>query len=353
VERTEVAEIEALRSMFAVVPDDIAADFGVATLELDDAFAGRVASMAGATEVNHAVGVSTPAQLDALADFYGAIRHAVSPAPGADLDAALRERGYEPGYAWMKFSRGVDALPDASTDLEIVEVGADRGLDFGRAAVDGYGLPQRVSDWFARLPGHGGWHCFVAYADGEPAATGALHIFEDVGWTGIGATRAEFRRRGAQSAILAARIERAAELGCTEHPPRRLRAAVPTAELRAEGDRPDSREPREDDRLHAPDLNPRIVCGDPTCFVRRHVEDADAAPCLVVLVRQRPGRDHDAAVVLRLEEGEMLLLDALELLLGHLGRVRPPAQHEHRVRLEIRPRHLSCCASISAFPSGS
>jgi hypothetical protein len=31
----------------------------------------------------------------------------------------------------------------------------------------------------------------------------------------LGATRSEFRRRGAQNAILAARIRRAAELGCT------------------------------------------------------------------------------------------------------------------------------------------
>jgi GNAT superfamily N-acetyltransferase len=215
VERTEVAEIEALRSMFSLVPGDLAEELGVAILELGEAVAVRASFLSGAPEVNHALGVSTSEQLDALAGFYGGTRHAVSPLPGVDIDAELRARGYEPGYAWMKFSRGVDPPTDVATDLRILEVGEKGGADFGRAAVEGFGLPARAADWLERLPGHGGWHCFVAYDGSEPAAAGAVHVFEDIAWCGIAGTRQEFRRRGAQSAILAARIRRAAELGCT------------------------------------------------------------------------------------------------------------------------------------------
>jgi GNAT superfamily N-acetyltransferase len=165
--------------------------------------------------VNHALAVSNTEQLDALPAFYGDKRHLVSPPPGVDLDEELRERGYEPGYAWMKFSRDAGNAPPAETDLDLVEIGADRGDEFGRTIVESFGLPSRFADWLARLPGRDGWHCFVAYHGAEPAAGGAVHVFEDLAWFGIGATRPDFRRRGAQNAILAARIRRVTELGCT------------------------------------------------------------------------------------------------------------------------------------------
>ena len=214
-EGTEVAEIEALRSVFAVAPPDLAEELGIGTLEFGEAFAGRVSSVPAASEVNHALAIATTEQLDALPAFYGDKRHLVSPAPGVDLDEALLERGYEPGYAWMKFSRKVGDAPPVETELDLVEIGADRGEDFGRTVVEGFGMPPRFADWLRLLPGRDGWHCFVAYAGAEPAAGGAMHVFEGLVWFGIGATRPEFRRRGAQNALLATRIRRAAELGCT------------------------------------------------------------------------------------------------------------------------------------------
>src|SRR5207253_1572359 len=86
----------------------------------------RASLLQGAPELNHALGISTVEQLDALRTFYGGGHHAVSPAPGVDLDGILRERDYEPGYAWMKFSRGVGEFPVAETDLEVGEIVDDR-----------------------------------------------------------------------------------------------------------------------------------------------------------------------------------------------------------------------------------
>jgi GNAT superfamily N-acetyltransferase len=216
VERTEVAEIEALRDNLAAAPAELADEFGISSLDLGGgALAVRVSSAPANNFLNHALGISTVAQLDALASFYGIAHHAVSPEPGVDLQAALLERGYEPGYAWMKFSRGTDDVPTPETDLEVVEIGPDRADDLGRTLAEGFGESPRVADWLAQLPGRDGWHCFVAYDGDEPAAGGALYVHEDTGWCGIAATRPELRRRGAQGAILAARIRRAAELGCT------------------------------------------------------------------------------------------------------------------------------------------
>ena len=46
-------------------------------------------------------------------------------------------------------------------------------------------------------------------------AVGALFASEGAGWMTLGATRASHRGRGAQPALIAARLERAAALGCT------------------------------------------------------------------------------------------------------------------------------------------
>lgn len=214
-ERAEIVEIEALRDMYEVVPVDVASELGMSLLDLGDAVAVRAHALSGVTEANRALGISATEQLDRLPDVYGDTRYAVSPAPGVDLDGELRRRGYEPGYAWMKFARSTASVPVVETELEVVEVRPSGAHDFARTVVEGSGMPGPFCDWLAGLPGRDPWRCFVAYEAGEPAGAGALFVSGDVGWLGFGATRPEFRRRGAQSAILAARIRRAAELGCT------------------------------------------------------------------------------------------------------------------------------------------
>jgi len=216
VQATEVAEIEALRSSFAAAPAELADDLGVASLDVGcGALAVRVSSAPANAYLNHALGISSVEQLETIVTFYGDTAHAVSPEPGADLDAALSERGYEPGGAWMKFSRGGEPAERAPTDLAVADANGNRADDFARAAVEGFGMPGRLADWIAQLPEREGWYCFVAYDGKEPAAAGALYVYGGLAWLGIGATRPAFRRRGAQGAILAARIERAVELGCT------------------------------------------------------------------------------------------------------------------------------------------
>lgn len=79
-------------------------------------------------------------------------------------------------------------------------------------------MPPVLQPWVARLPGRPGWHCYIARnrADGEAVATGALYVEDGIGWFGLATTLREQKGRGAQGAILAARIGRAREVGCTE-----------------------------------------------------------------------------------------------------------------------------------------
>ena len=56
----------------------------------------------------------------------------------------------------------------------------------------------------------------MAFDAGRPVATATLCVFEDLGYLMAAATAESHRRRGAQQALIARRIERAAQIGCSK-----------------------------------------------------------------------------------------------------------------------------------------
>jgi hypothetical protein len=126
-----------------------------------------------------------------------------------DLGDRLVARGFVEGYAWMKFRRKVSEPTPVGTSL-LVEQTRD-GAEFGRVAAASFGLPG-FEAIVAPLATADGWHAFLARDGARAVACGALFASDGVGWLGIGGTLPEDRGRGAQGAILAARVERAREL---------------------------------------------------------------------------------------------------------------------------------------------
>ena len=55
----------------------------------------------------------------------------------------------------------------------------------------------------------------MAFDGGRPVAIAALCVFEDLGYLMAAATAESDRKRGAQQALIARRIERAEQLGCS------------------------------------------------------------------------------------------------------------------------------------------
>jgi GNAT superfamily N-acetyltransferase len=165
-----------------------------------------------------ALGIERPptdAELDAIEAFFreAGVRYYVSLAPAAqgDLELRLRERGFSDGYAWMKFDRGVEPIPARESAL-VVEPTSE-GVTFSQVVAAAFELPtEAVSSWSAVM-GRPGWHLFLAREGVDPVAAGALFVHDDVGWLGGAGTLPEHRGKGGQGALLAARIERARELG--------------------------------------------------------------------------------------------------------------------------------------------
>lgn len=144
-----------------------------------------------------------------LAHYDGGAHIVCGESPG------LADAGYTPGYAWMKFARPADPDASAPTDLTLEQVGPQGAIDFARPVRLGFGMPELMEAWLREMPGRPGWTCLVAYDGDQPVGAGALFVAGDHGWCGLGATLPEARGRGAQSAILAARVALAAQQGAT------------------------------------------------------------------------------------------------------------------------------------------
>jgi len=198
----------------------------------------RVETVAGATLLlapripvsyfNRAIGLGTfePATeqcLDAIIERFNsaAVEHYwlhLSPAARpAQLADWLGARGLAPPprKAWAKFLRGPAPYAARPTPLAVRAAGPQDASAIAQTACAAFGIPPALAPWFAALVGRPGWRFVVAEAEGRIAATGAAFVDGSTAWLGIGATNAEHRNRGAQSALLAARIGLAADEGCT------------------------------------------------------------------------------------------------------------------------------------------
>lgn len=96
----------------------------------------------------------------------------------------------------------VDCVPEQADLLRsIVSEGGDE-FGYAPATLDMLGTPH--------------FYTLLALDRGCPAGTGSLYHHQRLGYLGNGKTIEPFRRRGAQSALIAARVNRACMLGCTD-----------------------------------------------------------------------------------------------------------------------------------------
>lgn len=170
--------------------------------------------------LNHVIGLGverepTDADLDEIEAFYRKldVPYQVSLAreAGRALEHRLRERGFVDGYAWMKFARKVEPPPRRETSLTVEST--QDGATFSRVVVAAFGLPPHSRSGWEAVAGRPNWQLFLACDEGEPVAAAALFLYDGVGWLGAAGTLPEHRGKGAQSALIAVRIERARELG--------------------------------------------------------------------------------------------------------------------------------------------
>jgi GNAT superfamily N-acetyltransferase len=126
------------------------------------------------------------------------------------LLAAGMIRGIWTGYPTL--TRGVQPPAAVATDLTIREVGRDDVLQAHLALGEATWAARLAS--YVQSAGAKDFTHFLAYDGETPVATAALAVFEGLGYLGFASTAEPHRRRGAQQALIAARLRKAAELGC-------------------------------------------------------------------------------------------------------------------------------------------
>lgn len=166
-------------------------------------------------------------ELDKLEEFFkrrdAPVFHEVSPLADASLLTLLNERGYQPCELTSVLVQALDgensrALPvDANLKTRVIETGEDE--IWAQTSANGWatemeGLAEFMFN-FGRISANtkGGFP-FLAELDGVPISAGMLFIYDDVAILAGASTVPEGRRKGAQSALLDARLRFAAERGC-------------------------------------------------------------------------------------------------------------------------------------------
>ena len=154
------------------------------------------------------------------------VSHEVSPLAGLALLPRLSARGFQPIELTSVMHRPV-VLPDARAHVVSRAGATPRVRVVGPADVATYvettalGWSSEGAELAAFVRGYAaitvaarGTHTFVAELDGRAVAAAALAMHDGVAILAGASTIPEFRGRGAQSALLAARLRAAADAGC-------------------------------------------------------------------------------------------------------------------------------------------
>jgi GNAT superfamily N-acetyltransferase len=166
------------------------------------------------------------AEFEALEAFFhqrGAeVDHEISPLAAPALLPHLNGRGYQPIEFTSVMFRPIAGSPSsapAGEGLRVRCIGADEADLWARVAAEGWSTesPELVDFMLemgkisARAEGVS---AFLAEIDGQPVAAGGLNVRDGVALLAGASTIAAARRRGAQRALLDARLRFAAEQGC-------------------------------------------------------------------------------------------------------------------------------------------
>jgi hypothetical protein len=124
----------------------------------------------------------------------------------ADSNELLARHGFATFFHHLKWVR--DAAPAAAveTSLELVTIGPDRAQEWATLYSEIHGLSPAYASWSASAVGRDGWTHHLALDRGRPVAAAAMFVQEGLAWLGKMGTLEADRNRGAQGALIAARV---------------------------------------------------------------------------------------------------------------------------------------------------
>jgi GNAT superfamily N-acetyltransferase len=173
-------------------------------------------------------GAVTGADLDAMEghlcpDGPGAKQLEICPYVDPSLPALLAARGYRVHEWQLAWTRAVPAakvdVPRApAPSLHVRKIQAGEETTFFKTVLAGFleseDVPDSALDLMRPSAFAEGHELYLAFLGDEPIGGGALSWSGKVAFVNGSGVRPAFRQRGAQGALLRARLERAREVGC-------------------------------------------------------------------------------------------------------------------------------------------
>lgn len=169
----------------------------------------------------------THAQLEDIESFFqdrGAeVFHEVSPLADPTVLTVLAERGYHPMELTSVMHHRLTGHPDTpgvkmAQALSVRRIEPDEAQTWAETAARGWGdtpeLGAFVLEFGAVSARSDGTVCFIAEWNGQPIAAAAVAIHDGVALLAGASTDPAFRGRGAQAAMLIARLNHAVSAGC-------------------------------------------------------------------------------------------------------------------------------------------
>jgi GNAT superfamily N-acetyltransferase len=217
---TEAVEGAYLRAIAEGTPAAVRARLGMTAGAAGD---GTVLALSddGHALFNRAAGFEEPVTaglLDLIIERFGAAGASSGTfkfAPSLVPDGLCEARGLVPQPATVKVVRETGTVPDLGTDLRVGPVAAGDEEEWLRVALDPFdGSPPLLGEVLGAVFGHRSSHRFGAWDGDRLVAAGVLFVDGPTGVLKGGATLASHRSRGAQAALIAARVAAAAETGC-------------------------------------------------------------------------------------------------------------------------------------------
>jgi hypothetical protein len=223
---TELAEAEAWSQLQLALPESFRTRMGIAVHRHGRAV-GLITAGTAEIAVNRVIGlgVLTPLGVHLIETIIGQYASAgvkrflvqVNPvAVTPQIDAWLLARGFvaRPGLAKLYRAVGDAVGVPLETSVRVVEIDVGDATTFEAIVAAPLMVPEEMRPGIRSTIGHDRWRYYLALREEQPIAGAALYAGEDVGWCGLAATVASERSQGAQTALLARRMQDAAASGC-------------------------------------------------------------------------------------------------------------------------------------------
>jgi hypothetical protein len=132
-----------------------------------------------------------------------------------DILELLIDTGFAYYNNWCKHIREIDKyLPLHDTDLSVVKVQPDHVDIFTRIMNESFDFGYELEDLVASTYGHPECHFYLVKDENRPVAAASMSVYGEHALLTLGGTLPEARNRGAQSLLIATRINDAIDLGC-------------------------------------------------------------------------------------------------------------------------------------------